>query len=228
MRTQIIADSRGAHLEPILRDLQGIGETRVSVNPGKTISGSVEVARNHVKDMKPDLIIVMSGICSITNRDRHTKVISLRHTDINTVVDTVMTDIDHAHKLIRETSDAPVSFATVTGADLTDVNNQRRRIMSNVEYQEYVLNIKVTHPDQATLNTAIIRLNRRITAYNENTNTPTTWMAEIVHPLLRGQHRFYYGKLADGCHPNNNTRKRWAHQIARTIRRMTAKIDIHS
>ena len=209
----------------LLNETTEIGSTRVSVNPGASIMKSVACTEHWINTYAPDLIIVMSGICNITSKDSKTKNISLRHNKLSDVVDAVMTPIRQAHDLIRNMGDYTVSFSTVTGVDLTDVNNRERKHMNGKEYWYYTTNDKVMHPQQDTLNRAIVIINREITAYNEANGIPTTWMAEVVHPYLRGRHRHYYGRLADGCHPDDNTRKRWAHQIARTIRRISANED---
>lgn len=225
MKTLVIADSRGAHIAPILQATKDIGETKVVVNPGATILNAVQTARGTITTFQPDLIVVIAGICNITKRNRNTRMISLKHNNVDGIITEVMDEVVKARAEIERTSGAWISFATVTGTDLTDVNNHGRRTMTDAEYRTYVNTVKIPHPDQGTLDNALFELNRRITAHNNIHHTPTTWMAEVVHPYLRGQHRSYYTRLRDGCHPTPNTRTRWAHQIARTVRRTTTAIE---
>ena len=207
-------------MAPILRATADTDETKVMSKPGATILRAVQVACNTITYYQPDLIIIIAGICNITKKDRVTKTISLQHNTTDKIVTSVMDDIVEARREIEKISGAWISFATITGADLTDINNKNRRNMTDKEYRTYVDTVKTTHPDQNILNNALYKLNREITAHNNLHHTPTTWMAEVVHPYLRGTHRSYYTRLADGCHPTGNTRKRWAHQIARTIKKV--------
>ena len=224
MKTLIIADSRGAHLEDELRKGAGVSDVKVIACPGAGILESLEKTMCHILRGKP--VVIMSGICDITQRNKHTKEVTLRWQvirDSRAATDSIMTKIRHAHDRIREKSDTRISVATITGVDLTDINNRDRRQMTEREYRQYVQTHKTKHPNQDVLDNLITELNRKITAFNENNGTPTTWTAEVVHPYQRGRHRAYYGRLADGCHPGMETRRRWAHQIARTIKRCQHK-----
>ena len=220
MKSLVIADSRGAHMETLLNNTADIGNIHVSVNPGSGLTRSAERTKQWIVNNKPDLIIIMSGICDITSKDNISKTIRLKYNTVAEVTETVMRSIRQTYDLIQHIGEFTVSFSTITGLELADTNNKDRRKMTDNEYRHHSTHTKLTHPQQKTLDEAVIEINRRITAFNETNNTPTTWMAEIVHPYLRGRHRHYYSRLADGCHPSNNTRRRWAHQIVRTIRKM--------
>lgn len=210
---------------PLLTANPTIGEIELTVRPGATILRAVETSIHAITTYQPKLIIVTAGICNITKKDHTTKVITLRNTIAEIIIASVMDDIEKAHLRIRRITKAPISFATITGADLADINHKQRRHMSAKEYRQYVNCHKIIHPDQETLNNVIYAINRRITAFNYVNHTPTTWMAEVVHPYIRGKHKSYYTRLADGCHPTPNTRRRWAHQIARTIKRASTPTE---
>ena len=208
-------------MAPLLEATTDIGAVEIMIHPGATILEAADRSLSAANKCL-DLIVVMAGICSITKKDQRTKMISLRYTTLGSVVEAVMDDIVKAHAHICRVTTTPISFATITGADLTDVNNKHRKRMTTLEYRNYVDCYKKVHTEQPLLDAAVHLVNKQITAFNNKNGTPTTWMAEVVHPYLRGKHRSYYTRLADGCHPTDNTRKRWAHQIARVIRRAEA------
>ena len=220
MKTFLVADSRGKHMEKALWETPHTGHVQIHSRPGAGVANSVQSAMEDIVKFQPNLIVVMAGICDITRRDRQTKTISLRYAEIDRMVEAVMEGVRSAYKTIELKVSARVSFATVTGLDLADSNNKQIRNMNQEEYLRYAKDQKKTHPDQYKLNTAVTQLNRKITAFNQANGTPTTWTAEIVHPCLRGRHRAYYWRLSDGCHPTHNTRRRWARQIARTIEKL--------
>ena len=125
-----------------------------------------------------------------------------------------------AHTVLKNETRSSVSFATVTGLDLTDYNNKKRKYMTSEEYEDYCASRKTTHPDQELLNAAIITLNQKLVELNISNNAPTTWTAGAVHAYFKNCHHHYYRRLNDGCHPDQSTTDRWAKQIARTIRRL--------
>ena len=225
MKTVIIADSRGAQLSAHLKYIDNIGTCTVMTCPGAGIVRSVRTAKRVIMESNPDVVIVMAGICDITMKHPTTKRISLRTVDAGMATQNVMNAIGKAYEDIREIGDYTVSFATITGVDLTDANCRTRRHMNDTEYQRYCVTTKQTHPDQEAMDAIITIVNRAITEYNERNATPTTWMAEVVHPYIRGRHRARYDRLSDGCHPTSDTSRRWAAQVARAIRRIEPKIS---
>ena len=223
MRTYIVTDSRGRDMKQELEGIPNTGHIQIHVHPGAGITKTVNAAINTIVEYQPDLVVIMAGICDITKRDRQTKKISLRFSDVNSMEESVMAAVCTAYGTIRDKIKTLVSISTITGLDLTDSNNRLRRHMDQEEYLRYTKERKEVHPDQSKLNNVITRLNKKMTAFNQANGTPTTWTAEIVHPCLRRRHRFYYWRLSDGCHPTPNTRRRWAHQLARTIKRVAAR-----
>ena len=86
MAVLIIADSRGRGLQDRIK---GISNNEVTV---LTLSGAgSELAAiksiETVKILKPKLIIITTGICDLTWRDRNTKITKLRHDTIRDCAD---------------------------------------------------------------------------------------------------------------------------------------------
>ena len=228
MKTLIIADSRGARLARHLNNTSNISDYVVTTHPGAGLIRATNASYNTMRATQPDIVIIMAGICDVTQKDPVTKEISPRYTDLDTAIDGIMGSIRQAHQDISKWGPPNVSFATLTGVDLTDVNNKERRHMSESEYHQYCADAKEIHPGQCLLNETILATNRAIIAFNESNRMPTTWLSEVIHPLSRGRHRFYYGHLRDGCHPTETTSKRWATQIIRAIRKIAKEKNIAS
>lgn len=223
MTTIVIADSRGRDLLQNLEEYKDIGTFLVISHSGKGYNAALNASINQIRLTKPERIIVMLGICTITKRDPITKQTFLRSTEVQELVTNVMTEIRNTYQIIQGLHACQVSYATVTGLDIADYNNYRRKFMDEKQYNLYCLTTKTLHPQQVTLDKIILELNRRITAFNQSNNIPTTWTATAIHAYHNKKYHHYYKKLYDGCHPTKATIKYWAKQIVRVVRRMIIK-----
>ena len=219
MLTLIIADSRGAGIQDLLREDDNIGRTLVCSHPGAGYRTAISKSISTIISKDPELIIVMAGICDVTSRNPQSKATSLIHHTEREITEHVMTAAYEANNTIKAISRAKVSFATVTGIDLSDYNNVTRRHMSHQEYEDYCATNKRAHPDQELLDTAILTINRKIIELNIKNNSPTTWTASAVHSYFKNSHHHYYRRLRDGCHAHPRTARDWAKFIIKTIRR---------
>lgn len=217
----IIADSRGKGMQQHL-DKHLPGEsTKILSHSGAGYELAAIKSLKEIRDHKPDIVIIMAGICDITWRDRHSKKTSLRYKNVRDNIDNAMGAAKAALDILGAAGEHKISFATVTGLNLTDYNNKARRHMLAEEYGQYALT-KVDHIQQKDLDEVIIEVNRQLTAMNRDNGVPTTWTSTTVHSYYRKVHHHNYKKLMDGCHPNNETRERWAKQLAKSIMRIRA------
>ena len=223
MYTIIVSDSRGARIQDMLQEYNDIGHTRVECHPGAGMIQAVTRSLPAIRHGSPDLIIIMVGICDITFRDPHSKVTTIRYRTETEITQHTTIAARGAHELLRSETKATISFATITGLDLSDYNNRDRRRMTRQDYEDYCNNTKATDPDQGTLNAAIVATNRQLVALNTQNSTPTTWTAGAVHAYFNHAHHHYYRRLYDGCHAHTETTRDWAKRIAKTIRRQAAK-----
>ena len=60
---------------------------------------------------------------------------------------------------------------------------------------------------------------------NRTNEVPSTWTSTIVHSYYRKAHHHSYKKLADGCHLDEDTKKRWAKQIVKSIQLISKGIE---
>lgn len=222
MKTIVIADSRGTGLQDLIKTTKNTGEVSVIVSRGAGSELAAIRAIPVIKSFKPNLVILHTGICDLTWRDRNTKQTYLRHNNIESNVSQVMTAYNTAYELITSLENTRVSIATLTGLDLVDYNNKDRSGMDYEEYRRYETEGKEMDPNQKTLDNSIVCINRKITEKNSKHGVPTTWLAGVVHAYYRKTTHHYYRRLRDGCHPDKNTNKAWAKQVEKTIRRVTA------
>ena len=220
MNILIIADSRGAGLQAQLNKL-GHATVKVLIQGGAGFEMSVLRSMADIKSYQPQLIIIISGICDLTVRNRATRVTYLRHTTVKESVEHVLNSAKSALDLLRGLGEYRISLATITGIDLTDYNNPRRKNMTTEEYREYNSHNKRNHPQQDTLNASVLEINRQVTLLNQSNSTPTVWLGGVVHTHSKRKTRHYYIRLYDGCHPDLKTQIEWSNQIHKAILRIT-------
>lgn len=218
--TVVITDSRGKGIHSILSGISGVGQVAVMVHPGAGSELAALKSITKIKQIKPDLVILMTGICDLTWRHSTTGVTSLRHNILEDSVERVVSALSAARDLLLSLGEVTVSIATVTGIDLSDYNFPARKGMSPAQYSSYESYNKCVHEQQEVLDGSILVINRRITKLNLNMRVPTTWTAGVVHAHFNKKAHHYYRRLADGCHPDEETKSRWASQLAKTIRRI--------
>lgn len=220
MTTLIIADSRGRNLQQGLSEYADIGSTVVLSHSGADYESALSRSVNSIKTIKPARIIIMLGICSITNRDPVTKITQLKSIIVQEATASIMSTVKHTYKAIQSMHKCQISYATITGLDLTDYNNKRRKFMDEKQYNEYCTMSKKSHPQQTTLDQIVLELNRKLIAFNLEHKIPTTWTATAVHAYHNKKYHHYYNRLYDGCHPTQSTRNYWIKQLARVIKKM--------
>lgn len=220
MGTLIITDSRGLGLQRLIEEMGEYRRLRVMVHSGAGYELATLKSIQTIKDMKPDLVIIMVGICDLTWRNRINKITSLRYSNVRDAVAHVIDAARAAHSLLQEMGNHKISFATVTGIDLTDYNDTSRKYMTAEEYKIHCASTKITHREQNTLNDAVLEINKQLTKLNAANSVPTVWTAGVVHTYARRKHHHYYIRLRDGCHPDEPTKKEWAIQINKAIIRI--------
>lgn len=226
MSTIIIADSRGRGLQTIINNLTNSSDIKILFYPGAGYELATLKAMVQIREMKPILVVMFLGICDITWRNPATKIVGLRHRTVRENVDHVLNAIRSAHDLLRTVGVFNISFATVTGVDMSDCNCPRRKFMDKVQYKSYCGETKVAHPSQTVLNDTIIALNKKIVLYNKANSTQTTWMAGLVHSYFKNKYHHYYNRLRDGCHPDDKTKVAWAAQIVKSTNRLKVRMGI--
>ena len=157
-------------------------------------------SREELTRFKPDLVILVTGICDVTVR-RH-RLTELRHTEVDRAVRYAVDQAGKATVLLHNYGYDCVSLATYTGIDLTRYNKGGE---------------PTPHKEQHRLNDIIAGINNQVISVNKEAGMPNTWTGGAVHPCLKRKFRCYYDRLADGCHLTERTRAYWARQMIKTI-----------
>lgn len=219
MSTLIITDSRGRGLQSQIDKIGTEEQSSIRVLAHSGAGYELAILKSHgtISITKPSIIIVLAGICDLTFRNKTTKVTGLRFNTVDENVRHVMDAAKSASELLKSTTQSKVLFATLTGLDLADYNYPPRRFMSSSEYKHHCSTSKTTHKQQATLDMAVIEINRQITALNKDNAVPTVWTGGVVHLYNKRRHYHYYIRLTDGCHPDDQTKMEWARFIIKAI-----------
>lgn len=220
MAVLVIADSRGRALQDIINKIDPSNTITVLVHPGAGSELAVLKSISQIKTIDPSLVIMLTGICDLTWKNRTTKQIGLRHMKSNDNVAHVMQAIRASHELLVAQGVPLVSFATITGADLSDCNHLPRRNMSMDQYLSYCSITKRPHPDQTVLNESILNINKWVVRFNAKNSTKTVWIAGLVHSYYKNRYHHCYKRLLDGCHPDHKTKQAWASQLIKSISRI--------
>ena len=217
----VIADSRGRGIQSVIRSrLEGLVRVHVIVHPGSGARLAVAKTLQLLRELEPDLVILLTGICDITTRNGRTKRIDLRHHTVHDLVSGATGAFRDACMLLRAEGTLKISVATITGVNLVDCNSECRRGISQDRYNDYVRARPICE-DQKLLNEAIICINKEVVKFNKSNSSQTTWVAGLVHAYFKGAYHHYYKRLFDGCHPDESTKQAWAAQIIKSIMRLS-------
>ena len=220
MSILIIMDSRGRGLQEIFDTKYHSLGVKVLVHPG---AGSELAALKSIPDIRrlvPKLIVLATGICDLTWRNRDTREVGLRHDTTHENVKNVTLALNTAYELIQSCGDYRVALATLTGADLSDCNHSPRKRMSMEQYLKYCINDKIQHPSQNVLNDSVLETNRHVLRINKRNGIKTVWLAGLVHAYYKKSYHHCYKRLIDGCHLDQGTKLAWANQINKSLIRI--------
>ena len=202
IQTLVIADSRGKGLQECIKGMNKADQIRVVASRGAGMVRATEGAYGALLGFRPDLVILVAGICDVTTRDSNSKQVKLRHTNPVIAVNYAMDQVRRATGSIRDAGFQHISLATYTGLDLSRYN----RVTG-----------EIPHNDQELLNEIILKINNHIIEANKEAGMSTTWTGGAVHPCLKKKYRCRYARLSDGCHLSEQTRAYWARQILKTM-----------
>lgn len=216
----LIMDSRGKGIETELTKLDL--KTIVSFYPGGGMMVSCTNAIPLIRSKKPDLITVAGSICDITMKlylsvnDRF----GIKYHNEDEATAHFQNQLDRTYSLLeKEAPNSKINYATVIGIDLTDYNHRNLIYLNEEEYTEYRIH-KVTHHDQATLDSYIRKFNGLIAQFNRQHHVPTPWTCNIVHKWYSGKHHNNYGLLTDGCHFGERVKMEWAKKMYQSYKKL--------
>lgn len=165
---------------------------------------TADFARDTIITFKPNMIYILSGICTITkltSRDPWTA--GLRSPSVYGTTTLFLTALDNAFQDIYALSTVvghPIMIITPTlsGMDFTAYNSYPDDLVS---------------PHQRILNAAILDINRHIVSLNKSMSVKTPFLGSFTHPRCNHHYRFVYNKMVDGCHPTIELCQLWARKL---------------
>ena len=224
----IIASSRGRNLrEKLAKAHPNPRKLRVYVKPGLRLSSLVGKMNKYLAGIKPEHmarchVYLVAGICDITYRDyeEHYKgnmpydevLFNENPNDTFTRVSLTIT------QLFEEIMDigATPCMATIVPCSLDTWNTYRLQQLKT----GFLLHHRQYQDMQALMVRAIHHLNGFILGINNAHFMFSPLLASTVMTNLGGNRppRIHYSRLADGVHPTEKLKAKWANYILRAIR----------
>ena len=185
--------------------------------PSTGIEAAVEILIKERRDATPDLVLVLNGICDVLVKNRKTRKYFM-------VCDTVQEVVNHYTKQVKRGQElleiffdnSKWMFNPLTGADICDYNNPRRRELKGEELTEYHLNKSPSH-QQPVMDAAVLAINIEIVRINKGNTAFTPYTATFVHRHYGKSYHHSYQHTSDGCHLTDEGKKYWASQILKAI-----------
>lgn len=200
----VIADSRGRHLRASLGTVFTDLDFNIVWRGGLRLDQAADFAYDAILNTSPRIVYVLCGICDITRlTQRRPNRVDLCRGSVHELVMRYMAHLDIAMSQIFALQSIVghyimVVFPTQTG-------------MSLARYNQFPPGLH--HPMQPILNTAILRINREVTALNYSMAIRTPFLGTAVHPRRYHYNRFIYSRLYDGCHPSYRLTYYWARRL---------------
>lgn len=202
-------DSRGRGLDIFLRNSL-CSNFRVLTYSGAGIYDAVHRAANTIKYEKWSQIYLLAGICSITIKDRVSKIVSLREENPVTSMCHLKLEVTHSLdfvSLLTGEHNVKCVMAPITGIDLRTYNKGLT-----------ISRVNSIDAQQVILNDLITEFNKYIVSVNKANNVVTPWVSRFVHKRTRDNMSHLYHNLAgDGCHLTDDLRGLWADALSTAV-----------
>lgn len=207
----VISDSRGAGLQYYLNLLDCHPfKIKVLIYKGKGIIDAVRAAKTKLLWWSPQIILVLNGICHVTQLDRRTRLVSLRYNEPRAILEynESMDIVCHHLKILLDRKPARVVFSQIVGLDIAKFNG------------EFAPN-----PQQEELDSTICSINVEINSFNSANNVISPWLAREIHKNTKGRKKTRYYKLGeDGVHLTPELQERWASEILASLHKNHQKM----
>lgn len=208
----IIADSRGSGLQAEF-DMMATQpfDVKVLSFKGKGILDAVQMAISKLIWWAPKIIVILNGLCDLTQKDKASKRVSLRYQSVEEAVLNHTESMDHArHYLYVQLIESPCQlvFAHVVGMDLMKYNKENGQ-----------------SDQQAMLDESITAINIAVNRFNEQHDAVAPWLARDIHRNVGGRKITRYQKLSeDGVHLTEVIKEKWAVEILSALRKNWEKV----
>lgn len=190
----VISDSRGRHLQEYLPT----NRIKVLFYSGASLEGMIRSAKSFCSISPPKYVLVLGGICNMTQKNRRTGEISLRFSHEDALLQHMKDVFTSAWDLARLSfPSSKITFSGLCGADLNRSNG-----LDGYHPLQPVIDNVISH-----LNQYIVELNFRFGAYQPK-------LTSKVHKRSKNHgFRNQYRLLEDGIHPGPIVLKDWSKNI---------------
>lgn len=202
-RILCVGDSRLRHLQLELNDNMRNLQFVCYVFPGATLGHLSYHTRQILMSYSPyyyDFIMLTGGICDITDLTRNpSRRVTPRYNSVASTVE----NFERLLSLYRESTslftDIPIIYAPLVGIHL----------------MRYSLDDNSVYNLQPIIDESIPLINKIIKEINRWNGLPCPDFAYTIHHSRgrQGKYRTRYGRLMDGCHPDEATRSLWSKEI---------------
>lgn len=184
---------------------------------GATFERMLTECRRHILTLRPKYLVILGGLCDMTVLDRTTRLVKLRHTDSDNLVNHMHQQVVQATELAKQFfPEMKIIFGEVCGIDI-DTYNRR----NGLDDPHVVLAAISQQFHQTVLNASIEKINNIIRQHNRRNRVPHPRFARKLHVVSSGRltsHR--YRLLHNGITPQPVILSDWARQIRQIYKRL--------
>ena len=218
----MVTDSRSQDLNLYTEDWDGITLDIVKA-PSTGIEAAVEILIAQKRDVTPNAVFIMNGICDILVKNKTTHRYFMLNDTVEETVQHYMKQVKRGQELLEIFYDESLwVFNPITGADICDYNTHERRRMTD-DLLVYHHHTKTPDPLQPVMDQAVLDINTRIGEVNWKNNVVTPYTASFVHRRYKGAYHHSYQYTSDGCHLTEEGKKYWAKQVKNSIEKTKDK-----
>ena len=223
VKTVLLCDERGIGLQESF-EARGMKNVHVLVAEGAGLQEIVASKMDDLIKLDPDLIIVTNGFWDIVSTESDTGEKRLKYITTSQGVNEYASRLASTHRdLSRKFNGAPIIYATVTGCDLTDLNNPDLSEMTEDDLKSYHAS-KLPHPQQEALNMMIITMSKKTIEFNNVNKHNTPWVHHGVHKFYNRKYNHNYGDLIHGFKLAGKAKEIWMCKIVDCMKSVRSSI----
>ena len=124
--------------------------------PSTDIEAAVEVLITERRDAKPDLVLILNGICDVLTKNKVSRKYFMVQESVDEVVQDYVKQVKRGQELFEIFFDeSRWMFNPLTGADICDYNSPGRKFLTDEDLAQFHQN-KIPDPAQPIMNQAVL------------------------------------------------------------------------
>ena len=200
----IYSDSRGLDLDHRMARLNTTGECfDITSYKGAVLQDLFSSAENYLPKHPFDVVYIAGGACDITAKDQTSNMITFDWDPFgDDLMEHLVSSLTKADAGFKSSFPASkVVYFPLVGTDLA-------RVVSSQE---------ISPEDQEAVDRAVWEFNSMTFQLNAINNTFAPSLHHLVHRFCKGKKRAYYQHLADGLHPSEVLKDKWAKEFIKAM-----------